>query len=403
MTEMDRLSRLRRLRESVTVRLTPAMPLLSWAFVIGVMYVFIGASVFPGWWKRFLLSGGVLDRRFWSVAITFLAQAFLVGYPTALVTFALAIWLGVWAIFTMGRVGVRRIAVSIRRTPPVVVSIAVVVLVLTLVGLSIYPEEYKTPDEVHAELLEALAKAHKINSQRSYDFFDSPTPPESGFFMYLDGPKLTRTYNALQKDLALALQTSTAEGATELNATVNLKPIGGEAIKRRRVETSIQMIPTNPTPEREAKWLIQAYHELDLSIELPSYETDTESLEAQRTRKTLSERGVLLTREQLETLRNGDAQILASKLSRPNAPLIHAGKLRLNADGKLFRVTFKTGGGANVTITGTGQLTNLDDGMHDCVRQRLGCELNGKLLGVVWRTDRSGQSITMHVVPLALW
>jgi hypothetical protein len=375
-------------------------PVLAWLFIVLCAYVFIGASVFPGWWKRFLFGGGLLDIQYWGVAFAYLGAATRRGNPVGLVTILLTILVVGWCVFMLGRLGLGHVLKAVVLPPRSLLTISVLVLALTLGGLIVYPEEYKTPDEQHAELLASLEKP-----LRSFDFYFRPAPPETGFFLYLDGPKLSRTYNVLQKELSIASQTTTEEGSDERWGKIDLKSLSGGLVSRERLETTIQMVPTDPTPERQAQWLIRTYNELNLAVDLPIFfpRETYESYEAQDARKTLGERGVNLTEQQLGALRTGDMRLLLKKLSRPNAPLLFAGLLRLEAEGSSLRVAVDWGGGAVVKIAGAGSLTNLDDSMRSCVDQAGGCSLEGKFLGIAWRTRQTGPTIHMDVVPLAIW
>jgi hypothetical protein len=403
MAEIEPVSNWRRFANRQARRVKPLLPVLGWLFVASTFYAFVGASVFPGWWKRFLLSGGWLDPRYWAVAFSYFGDALRTGHPVGLVTVALSAIVAGWIIFTLGRVGAPRVIASVAPPHRWVLLVTIVVFGLTLIGLAVYPEQYKTPDELHAELQLKLKLSEKENARSIFSYF-LPTAPESGFFLYLDGPKLARTYNVLQKDLALALATTTQERQGERRAQVTLKTVSGEAVDRKRVENTVQMVPQAPTPERQAQWLIHTYNELDLALEIPTfYAGDPESYEARSAREALNERGVALTGQQLDALREGDAKVLAKELSKPNAPMLYAGKLLLLADGESFRVTIKTGGGAEVTASGSGTLRDLDDSMHACARKKEGCTVDGKILAIVWRTQRTGTTINLDFVPLAMW
>lgn len=383
-------------------RCAKLIPLFAWAFLGTSTYIILGASAFPGWWKRFLLHGGLFDSHYWSVALAFLGESVRSGHPVGLVTLTLGLLVGGWLIFTSGRVGSAQIMKTVGAPPRAVLLIAGLLLALTIAGLVAFPEEYKTPDEVHAELL-----AHVRGMEfRSTDSFFRPSPPKSGFFLYLDAPKLGRTYQVLQKELVVAAKTTTEEGTAERRGSVDLKAISGDLVSRARVEKTIQMVPADPTPERQAQWLIRTYNDLDLAADVPLvFEGGgLESYEARDALKVLQERGVTLTKQQRMSLRAGDLALLTRKLSRPNMPLLVEGPVLLGTEeGDTVRVTIKWEDGATLTASGTGALANLDDSIHSCATQRDGCRLNASFLGIVWRTRQVGPAIAMDIVPLAIW
>jgi hypothetical protein len=372
-------------------------PLFGWIYLFLASYVILGSLIFPEWWRRFLLDGGVLDSRYWSMAGEYLVNLAKIRHPLGIIVILLGLLLVGWLIFTAGRVGIANVPKKILAPSGTSILPITIILLVTLGALAALKTEYKTPAESSAELDRASERAHRS----VYDLF-RPKAPKSGFFLYLDPPRLAKTYNTLQNELTIASETKTEETGTEVRGTVSLKGIGGEAISRDRVERSIKLIPTTPTPERQAQWLIHTYSELNLDIDLPD-ESVTESWASREAREALAERNVNLSSEQLARLAEGDAELLERKLSQPNTPLLYKGKIHLRDQNGVLLSSFKTGGGANVNVAAEGSTQFLDTSVHSCAKTENGCHFQASILGIVWRTVRQERNINLEVALLALW
>jgi hypothetical protein len=110
-----------------------------------------------------------------------------------------------------------------------------------------------------------------------------------------------------------------------------------------------------------------------------------------------------LSDAQKTALFDGDLKLLYSKFSKTNVPLIYAGRLRLFSDTTGFRVSFRVGEKTVVEVTGTGDIAQVEKSAQACIRQKAGCELDAKFLGIVWRSEQKGRNIVLNIVPLALW
>ena len=171
-------------------------PVLSWLFVAFAVYFLIGATLFPGWWKRFIYDAGFADSRFWIAAWLYLVAMVREGLPLGLVLAVAIVIIPCYLLFLAGRLGPRKLLQAVKTAPRAVLLLSIMVIILTCVGLTAVDAEYQTPDELHAAVEQATARLQNPNSFRT---MFRPSPPKSGFFIYLDPPKLARAYNTLQK------------------------------------------------------------------------------------------------------------------------------------------------------------------------------------------------------------
>jgi hypothetical protein len=389
------------MRRSVWAFVRSIAPALSWVYVAFAVYFLIGATLFPGWWKRFIFDAGILDGRFWIAAWQHLYAMLKGRLPLGLVLGAILVSVPAYLLFMAGRIGPRQLLSGVKAVPRSLFLGATAVILLTLLGLATVKADYQTPDEIHAAFEEARERLQTDNFRSLF----RPSPPKSGFFIYLDALKLARAYNTLQKELTLVLQTETQENASEQKVGANLKSVSGEAIARTSIEKSIQQAPTVATPERQAQWLIQTYNELNMVVDLPLFfgGKDYRSYELQEALEELQKRGVTLSPQQQASAIDGDVALLENKLNRPNVPLLFEGEMTIESGGEHFKIMFETGGGAHVIAQGSGSLASLDDGLHGCSRQSGGCVFKGNILAIVWRSSRQDTSIRLDLIPLALW
>ena len=372
---------------------------LGWVYVACALYLIVGTFSFPAWWHRFVFGGGVTDRRLWSATVQYVIETITQQYPIAFVLVATVISTFVWLVYRAGQVGIGNALRGVAAPSPRVTLGITGVLALALLGLAFVQTPFRTTDDMLDELRHSSEGLVSVSARWLVEH--RTQPPESGFFLYLNTGELSRVYSALQKDLTMALESTTTEKQDEKSASISLKAVSGEVIARDKAQRSVQLVPTTPTPEREAVWLIRTYNELGLSFDVViDAFVDSSS---DYVLKLLKERGVELTGSQRDALLDGEARLLFTKASRTNVPLIYAGKLRLERDAKGFKFMFRTGDKISVSVSGTGALSHLEPSAYDCVKQIDGCTLDAKLLAIVWRTEQNGRSITLQTIPLAIW
>lgn len=175
-------------------------PPLGWIYLFLASYVILGSFIFPEWWKRFLWGGGAFDPRYWSIAGEYLVNLAKTGHPLAIVVILLALGVVGWLLVTAGRVGIADVPQAIPAPSRTSIVLITVILIVTVMALAAVKTEYKTP----AELLDEMTQKNDDARDRLVGILRSlsrPTAPRSGFFLYLDPPRLVKTYNTLQNEL----------------------------------------------------------------------------------------------------------------------------------------------------------------------------------------------------------
>src|SRR5919106_2080559 len=239
-------------RAEHTGQVRSAISLLSWLYVLGAVYLILGALWYPEWWKRFVFYGGLFDRKLLKFSFHYLWQLLVNFHPLG-VTLAVLVSLAVvMAIYLTGKHGVIGAIANIRSPSRSVIVVVSIVFGVVLVALMQVEGDYRTPAEWD-EYVTTLRL--KLNDPIPWAI--GKCGPASGFYLYLDGERVSRAYSALQSDMVVSSQTEKRALESATGGALKVPPAEASSSLKLATEETTVKIPPSISAERQADWLIE--------------------------------------------------------------------------------------------------------------------------------------------------
>jgi len=363
--------------------------------------------VYPHWWKRFILEGELWNATYWKAGFQFLHIWFGFYHPLSVTLFVTLVAVTLWIVYRSGhdRVGVTK---QFLKGPPRTVLIGLsAVAVITVISLALMEGRFETPDEMQSRVTVQTDRNLKDSRRGLLRSLYGIEPPKSGLYIYLDSGKLDEAFSSLQQELATILTRTTQSQSESITTSAGVSGIDISRLATQQLQKSIDQAPTEATPARKAKWLIDQYLDLKLSEYLLSADSMTEinvveSYAYREALQTLSERGVSLSRAQEKALKIGDAKARLTKISKTGAPIFYKGKVVIVPALNGFKLSFSA-------VDGLKCQAFLKEGVVDrtiqgCVHSNRGsCTVNATIMGQILSASLHDRLIDLDIIPIAVW
>lgn len=388
-------------RPVMTVIRRTGLALLLWLLVVAACLLIIGAAVFPLWWKRFLLGGGILHTSFWADKLSSLGHAVGSFSPLGAALIGFGTTVLVTIIYFLGHRSAAAQDLGLLPAPPRAVLVAVVVPTLfVFASLFFMRGDYWTEAE----------------SRRSLDSFIRemgtgwlPPPlvsiPPSGTFLYIDRETALEQYAVLSDSLAVTSETMKEAGESKTGITGAIPSVGSVGVERKKIaETSVTRTAPPVTPAVAVTRLIEKFvRDKDVPVLIQPYRWEYKGFV-----EVLTKRGVTLSKEQKAQLEKYELEQYEAKTlqSRERRPFFFRGLISIVPGKKTAELIATVGRPLEVTVSGRLKLEYLGPHIQHCIKDgRASCKLAMVTLFGVMETVESisARARKVTVLPVAIW
>lgn len=374
----------------------PVVAVIWWLYLLVSCYLIIGVILFPSWWNRALFQFELVDPKFLRFACLFLWNLLTSVHPLGLLLPSVALFATIWSIYHYGKFGSGHILEHI--TPPkrslrVFFGVVLIVLITSLRFANVY----KTPDE-----LNTLIQAARNQAEAPFDEISPQVvyAPSSGYYMYLDVPRVRAIYGSLQNFLEIERQTTKTERERKLGVEATIPRVKVDASGRVLEEETTTKVPVTLTPERQAKHLIEFCQKDTRSL------TATTALHIKKIEyaiKVLKEANITLQPEQHESAVNSITQILSKDVFTRGNVIVCSGATTISRLGTNFQVHFAPMRIARVAFTAELEAPFTDKMIGRILSQTNETEIRMSMLAVELERTGSGTNLNVNLLPIAIW
>jgi len=376
---------------------------LLWILVVLAFTISVGAATDPGWWKRFLFKGGILQGWYWSDAFSVFGRGLTSFHPGAVALLGVCIALVARVVFFFGRRSAGAQDVQPLPAPPrVVLVLAAVVTPMVLLALPFSEQEYWTMAEVTRSLESMSSKVERFKFRSG-----TISVPLSGDFLYLDRERVLDQYAVLHDSLAVAQETTREGTESKAGATGTVPGVGSVGVEgKTSVEKSVTRAAPQITPAAAASRLIQRFVADETAVDLTgSY---LEGAEYKAILEGLEKRRVKLTPEQKAQLEKAEIEGFEAKTLRLTGrrPLFFHGIVSITPGKGSTSMTAAVREPLSIAISGPLKVDYLNSHVRTCFETgRPSCDLIGvTLLGVMESVESPSARVRkVTILPVAIW
>lgn len=392
-------------RQRIFQSIKPFGFLLMWAYLLCCFYVAVGIILFPSWWKRALFDLKVFDPHFLRFAFYYVADLLSSGHPLGFVFPTVIVFSIGFFIFYLGKFGRRRAISTLPRPKVRTLVFASLICTAMLLSLRFTNAPYRTPDEINA----IQTKLDKMRTELESPF-ESPlfasiwkpqiSPPQSGYYLYLDVPRIRSAYTSAQKELEVASQTTRNERERRLGVEAIAANLKVDASGKVIEEASITKMPPATTPERQAKHLIEWCSGDSISI---TAEGQKATVQIQRAVQILEKAGIELTKDQEDLATRHVTETTAKGLERKGNVMTYSGSVTIVKNGKEFSLSFRSTNSAHVEYSAKLEEQYVDSLIREELAKTNAIALRVRMLaGEMLRTS-DGTNYNIKLLPLVVW
>ena len=376
---------------------------LLWLLVALAFTICVGASVEPGWWKRFLFKGGMSQGWYWADALSLFGRGLVSFHPAALALLGVCVALAANVVFFFGRHSAGAQDSQPFPAPPrVVLVLAAVVTPLVLLALSLSTQEYWTAIEINRSL-KSLTKTVERIDFRSRNI----RVPSSGDFLYLDRERALEQYAVLNDALSIAQETTREGAESKTGATGAVPGVGSIGVEQKSsLEKSVTRTAPQVTPAVAAARLIQRFANDEGVVDLAG--TLSERLEYRSILEGLEKRRVKLSPDQRAQLEKAELEDFEAKTLRLTGrrPLFFRGTISIVPGKGTTTMAAAVREPLSISISGSLKVDYLGSHVRTCFElSQPACKLIGvTLLGVMESVESPSPRVRkVTVSPVAIW
>lgn len=376
---------------------------LLWLLVVLAFTICVGASVEPGWWKRFLLKGGMFQAWYWSDALSVFGRGLVSFHPAALALLGVCVALGVNVVFFFGRRSAgAQDSHQFPAPPRAVLVLTAVVTPLVLFGLSLSTQEYWTAMEINRSLKSMTKTVERLNFHSR-----NIRVPSSGDFLYLDREKALDQYAVLNDSLSIAQETTREGAESKTGATGAVPSVGSIGVEQKTtLEKSITRTAPQVTPAVAASRLIQRFANDEGVVDLAG--TLSERFQYRSILEGLEKRRVTLSPDQRAQLEKAELEDFEAKTLRLTGrrPLFFRGTISIVPGKGTTSMTAAVREPLSISISGPLKVDYLGSHVRTCFElKQPTCEVIGvTLLGVMESVESPSPRVRkVTVSPVAIW
>jgi len=376
------------------------------ALVLG--YIAVGCILFPLWWKEFLFQGGILKAAFWREGFGYVGSAFKEFEPLAMVIVALLVVFSCYMLYWFGRhqSDSNKVTFAKKLAPGVMTLVSVGLVTAVAVGAAGLKKgkysDMRPWDRLMRNMEEELKEFERSGR------FDEFRPPENGVFLYVNEKLVLEQYEGLRGSLETTSVTESAGVENGIGASASI-PLGAGSIDLSQKSSKEQTV-TKTAPSVSATLTLRSLvmrFSADTNTFKLGYRSSLGLGESKWLEDALRREGVILTREQSETLIRSDKAKFQKRtqLLRERTVMLYHGDASLIKDSSDFSIQASYQGICEISLNG---VIN-DKFVRDHLRLLLDSGTKTDvgpvyMLAIVQRIKRdNGGSVSLEVVPYAIW